>query len=112
MTTSYWTTRAQAMGIRGAVTIESVHVQRGWDARDHMIDESAARALAGRECRSLAAAVAAADRTTGRHSAAVTMTVAHAGRRYVVDTSAGLGIPGRHTTAIAAVWSGQGRWCL
>ena len=96
MAKNFWTVKGAAEGIRGAVTILRCTPQRGWTGRDHLIDDSAAQALAGRNCRSLLAAVRAghAARDT---SAAVMIYVATTCGAFSINTSA----PGHNVPAIS-----------
>jgi hypothetical protein len=101
MAKNFWTLKGEAHGIRGAVTILRCTPQRGWTGgRDHLIDDSAAEALAGRDYRSLLAAVRAghAARDT---SAAVTIRVVTNRGAFSIDTSADFDIPGRSVPAVS-----------
>jgi hypothetical protein len=106
MAKNFWTVKGAAEGIRGSVMILRCAPQRGWTGgRDHLIDDSAAQALAGSHYRSLLAAVRAghAARDT---SAAVTILVATNRGPFTIDTSADFGIPGRNVPAVSRPWGG------
>jgi hypothetical protein len=102
--TNWWTKRAQAEGIRGAVSVVDAEIQRGWSSSDHLIDDSAIKQMVGWKYRNLRAAVEAASNCTGKHSSAATLVVKDAqGRKWKVDTSANFGICGRRVPALVPV---------
>ncbi len=101
---SFWTERAKAEGIRGAVYIVHAECQRGWSSDDHLIDHGPIMEMVGKTYRNLHKAVEVASKRTGRYSSAATLVVKDAqNRKWKVDTSANFGICGRRVPALVPV---------
>lgn len=85
-------------------TLVGARNQRGWSHRDHLIDDAPLAELVGSRYRTVEAARKALEKREDRFTSAITFEVEDArGRRYRIDTSARLGIPGRSVSYLSEV---------
>jgi hypothetical protein len=85
-------------------TIINARNQRGWSRCDHLIDDAPLAELVGSRHRSIEAARKALVKRESRFTSAIIFEVRDdRGRRYRVDTSARLGIPGRSVSYLSEV---------
>jgi hypothetical protein len=57
------------------ITVIDVHTQRGWDAYDHLIDDSPGEPMIGRDYKSIGTAIASAERRGVQWPVAVRYTL-------------------------------------